>query len=393
MNKTIGTPEGTRDRLFAECAAFRRVERAVEQVFRRQGYCEMTTPNVEYYDAVSAAGHPIAQEAMLKIVDRTGKILVLRPDCTVAIGRVAATKLTGLPLPLRLYYNGQMVFRSDDANTGARSEIDQCGAELIGAAGLRGDLEVLSLAIAALDACGLTDYHIEIGHAGYFGALLEALDLPDTLKLRLRQTLESKEITAYRALLRPYGDTPAGQALLALPRLFGGPEVLEQAKGLCRDPAAQAVLQYLETLCGVLSGAGLSDRVQLDLGLVLTIEYYTGMVFRGYSRGAASNVLSGGRYDKLIGRFGQDLPATGFALDVEAVASCLEQPPHMPPETVVYYALPCLGAARELVDRLPAGTAMLSCADTPEAAEREAGSLGASRLILLTETGKREVAL
>ena len=176
MSKTIGTPEGTRDRLFAECASFRQVEDAVTEVFRRQGYCEMTTPNVEYYDAISAAGHPLPQEAMMKIVDRTGKILVMRPDCTVAMGRVAATKLTGLPLPLRLYYN-QMVFRSDDVNTGARSEIDQCGVELIGAKGLRGDLEVLSMAIAALDACGLTDYHIEIGHAGYFGALVEALGL------------------------------------------------------------------------------------------------------------------------------------------------------------------------------------------------------------------------
>ena len=151
MNKTIGTPEGTRDWLFAECAAFRRVERAVTEQFRRWGYCEMTTPNVEYYDMISAAGHPLPQESMLKIVDRTGKILVMRPDCTVAMGRLAATKLRGLPRPLRLYYH-QMVFRSDDLHTGARSEIDQCGVELIGADGVRADLEVISLAIDALDA-------------------------------------------------------------------------------------------------------------------------------------------------------------------------------------------------------------------------------------------------
>lgn len=392
MKKTIGTPEGTRDRLFAECAAFRRVEQAVTDVFRRQGYCEMITPNVEYYDLITAAGQPLSQESMMKIVDRTGKILVMRPDCTVAMGRVAATKLKGLPLPLRLYYN-QMVFRSDDINTGARSEIDQCGAELIGASGLRADLEVISLAISALDACGLEDYHIELGHIGYFSALLEALPLDQDQKERLRALVEAKEFTAYTELLAPYQDTPAGQALQRLPRLFGGPEVLERAKENCPSQEALGALDYLETLYEVLKNAGLGDRVQFDLGLIHTIEYYTGLVFRGYGRGAASNVLSGGRYDRLIEKFGQAMPATGFALDVEAVASCLTLPEHRRPETVVFYDLSRLGAARELVESLPTGTAMLSCVETAAAAKIEAQGLGARRLIILDQNGQQEVAL
>ena len=392
MKKTIGTPEGTRDRLFAECAGCRQVAEAVTNAFRRQGYCELLTPNVEFYDLISTAGHPLSQEAMLKIVDRTGKILVMRPDNTVAIGRVAATKLKGLPLPLRLYYD-QTVFRSDDANTGARSEIDQCGVELIGASGLRADLEVLELAISALDACGLEEYHIEIGHAGYFGALLRQLDLPQDQREELRALAERKEYTAYRALLEPCRDTPAGKALWELPRLFGGPEVLEQAKGLCADPEAAEVLGYLETLYSVLQTAGLSHRVRFDLGLIHTIEYYTGMVFRGYGLGAASNVLSGGRYDKLIGRFGERMPAAGFGLDVEAVAACLPQPEHRKPETLVYYGLQFLGRAREIVQSMPAGTAMLSCAGSEQEARAEANFLGASRLWVLDEHGEREVVL
>lgn len=383
MQKTIGTPEGTRDRLFAECAACRRVETAVTEVFRRQGYCELTTPSVEYYDMIAAAGHPMSQESMMKIVDRTGKILVMRPDNTVAIGRVAATKLRGLPLPLRLYYN-QTVFRSDDVHTGARSEIDQCGVELIGAEGLRADLEVISLAIHALDACGLRDYHIEIGHAGYFGALVRKLELPEETERRLRSLLENKELTAYEAALEDYRSTPAGTALGQLPRLFGGVEVLEQAEKICPDEAAAEVISYLRTLHEVLKSAGLSQRVQFDLGLVHTIEYYTGIVFRGYGQGAAGNVLSGGRYDKLIGQFGAPMSATGFALDVEAVADCLPEPEHQKPETVVYYTLDRLGAARSYVEAQPVGTAMLSCEDCPEKARQEAANLGAKRLILLT---------
>ena len=350
----------------------------------------MTTPYVEYYDLISAAGHPMSQESMLKIIDRTGKILVMRPDCTVAMGRVAATKLTGLPLPLRLYYN-QTVFRSDDVNTGARSEIDQCGVELIGSSGIRADLEVISMAIAALEACGLEDYHIEIGHAGYFDALLDALSLDDSDRQLLKALVEAKEFTAYAEFLSKYPDTPAAGALLRLPRLYGGPEVLESAP--CPNDAAQTVLSYLKQLYRVLHDAGLSDRVQFDLGLIHTIEYYTGMVFRGYGRGAAGNVLSGGRYDKLIGRFGQEVPATGFALDIEAIASCMEQPEHLPPNTVVWYDLNSLGEARKIVASEPEGTAMLSCAENAEEARAEAIGLHAKLLILVENGIRREVLL
>ena len=195
MNRTIGTPEGTRDRLFAECAACRAVQRAATALFQRRGYSELTTPNVEYYDISPAAGHPLSQESMMKCVERTGKLLVMRPDNTVAIGRVAATKLSALPLPLRLYYN-QTVFRSDDINTGARTEIDQCGIELIGAQGIRADLEILSMAIDALEACGVTDYHIEIGHVGYFSALLEGLGASEETQNTLRQLVEKKDFVA-----------------------------------------------------------------------------------------------------------------------------------------------------------------------------------------------------
>lgn len=392
MHVTIGTPEGTKDRLFAECAACRQVEKAVTGLFKRWGYCEVTTPNVEYFDVISATGHPLSQESMMKIVDRTGKIMVMRPDTTVAIGRVAATKMDTLPLPLRLYYN-QTVFRSDELNTGAKSEIDQCGVELIGVSGVRADLEMIALAVDVLDACGLRDYHIEIGHAGYFSALLSRLNLSEELRQSLRELVEKKDFVAYRAALQPYGDTEAGKALLALPRLFGGVEVLESAKQLCPDEVAVQVIAYLETIYEVLSEAGLSDRVQFDLGLIQNIEYYTGMIFRGFTEGAGSNVISGGRYDRLIGCFGEEVPATGFAVDVEAVAGCRQIPVHEKPRTLIWYELGQLGRAKELVAAEPKQTAMLSCASTAEEAVEEARRLGAVRLILIDRNETREVAL
>lgn len=392
MKKTIGTPEGTRDRLFAECSAARQIRHAATDVFRRHGYSELTTPNVEYYDVITTTGHPLPQESMMKIVDRTGKILVMRPDNTVAIGRVAATKLHSLPLPLRLYYD-QTVFRSDDINTGARSEMDQCGVELLGASGIRADLEVITLAIRTMEACGLQDYHVEIGHAGYFTALLEMLSLPEEKQVELRELVEQKNFVAYSQWLSPYRDTEAGRALLALPRLFGGAEVLDKAGTLCSAPGAEAVVEYLTTLYRVLQAAGLSDRVRFDLSLVQSIEYYTGMIFRGYGQGAGSSVLSGGRYDKLIGHFGKDIPATGFALDVEAVADCLLKEEHEKPETLIWYSLTKLGRAMELLGDQKAQTAMLSCAPDLEKAREEARIIGAKRLLWVDECGEGEEML
>ena len=392
MNRTIGTPEGTRDRLFAECAACRAVQQAATALFQRRGYSELTTPNVEYYDIIPAAGHPLSQESMMKCVERTGKLLVMRPDNTVAIGRVAATKLGGLPLPLRLYYN-QTVFRSDDINTGARTEIDQCGIELIGAQGIRADLEILSMAIDALEACGVADYHIEIGHVGYFSALLEGLGASEDVQNALRQLVEKKDFVAYRAMLRAYLQTEAGKALWDLPRMFGGPQVLEQARKHSGNEGAQNAISYLEEIYGVLSKAGLSDHVQFDLGLIQNIEYYTGMIFRGFVQGAGSNVISGGRYDRLIGQFGKEIPATGFGLDVDAVAGCRALPEHFRPKTLIWYDLGCLRQARRRLEQEPEQTAMLSASDSPERAAEEATRLGATRLIILDKTGEREAAL
>lgn len=392
MNMTIGTPEGTRDRLFAECAVCREVERAATQLFQHRGYSELTTPNLEYFDVISAAGHPMKQETMIKCVERTGKLLIMRPDNTVAIGRVAASKLSRLPLPLRLYYN-QTVFRSDELHTGARTEIDQCGVELIGAEGLRADLEVLSMAVDALDACGLRDYHIEIGHVGFFAALLEALPLEQTEKQKLRSSVEKKDFVSYRGQLRKLRDTQEGRALWQLPRLFGGAEVLAQARALTREPRALAAIDYLEEIYQQMLRSGLGARIQFDLGLIQNMEYYTGIIFRGFVPGAGSNVISGGRYDRLFGQFGKDFSATGFGLDVEAVSGCLSAPEHKRPATIVWYQTGCLAQARALLDTLPVQSAMLSCQEEPGAAAEEAKNLGASRLILITEQGQEEVAL
>ena len=317
----VNTPEGTRDRLFAECADRRRVQNTLTRLFADKGYTEVSTPETEHYDLFVMSGNPLPQEDLLKVIDRSGKILVLRPDCTVPIARVAATKLRSMPLPQRLYYN-ETVFRDRQAHRGGSSEIAQCGVELIGAAGQEADGEIIALAAEALRAVSPRPFHIELGYVGLFRALAEELGLDAAQTEQMRRLIEAKHFAALSDFLAPYRGQPVCGALAKLSQLFGGPEVLDEAEALI---GPRKELSSLKTLHQYLLEKGLGSRVRFDLGLVNRIDYYTGVVFRGYVEGAGAPVLSGGRYDHLVGKFGRPAPAIGFSVDVDAVAGCAAQ--------------------------------------------------------------------
>lgn len=388
MSTTIRTPEGTRDRLFGECRERRNIQKSLLGLFRRRGFDEVSTPEVEFYDLFLRSGNPMPQEQLLKIIDRGGKIMVMRPDCTAPIARVHAAKLKHLPMPQRLYYD-QTVFRSGQEHRGGRSEIAQCGVELIGAQGLRADVETLALAADSLKSCGLDGFHIEVGHVGYFQALVKALRLPEQEAETIRALIEGKNFAALADFLVPYADTVPGKALDRLPYLFGGVEVLDQAEALFPDDS----LTYLRRVYEELDAAGYGDCFRFDLGLVHQIDYYTGVVFRGYALGAADSVLSGGRYDGLLAAFGPNTPATGFAVDVDAVAGCLRPVEPVALEVMIHYATGCLAAALAALDSFAAGSAQLSPWETVEESRALAQSKGAKTLLVLDQEGKRRETL
>lgn len=387
MNYTINTPEGTRDRLFAECRDRRRVQSALTVQFRRRGYAEVSTPEVEFYDLFLQSGNPMPQEAMLKLIDRSGKIMVMRPDCTAPIARVAATKLQAMPLPQRLYYD-QTVFRSGAEHRGGSSEIAQCGVELIGAAGGKADLEMVALAVDALRSCGVARFHVELGHAGFFRALAARMDMDGETVEQMRQLIEGKNFAALNDLLEPYQGQSAYAALKRLSRLFGGVEVLDEAEALAGE---HETLEYLRSLWTELEAAGYGNYLRFDLGLVHQIDYYTGVVFRGYVEGAGNAVLSGGRYDGLAAAFGRSAPATGFAIDVDAVAACLEaeEPPKL--EVLVHFGPGQLARALAAVDSRPAGTCELSPCGVLGDSLTLARDKGAVGVLAFGEAGERLV--
>lgn len=185
------TPEGTRDFLFEESDALRRIERGLSELFKEKGYKKVITPTVEFFDVFNRESAGTLPENLYSMTDAYGRLLVLRPDSTLPIARIAATRLKGAELPIRLYYN-QNVFSRRKKLTGRNDETSQSGIELIGVNGIRADIEVIETAIEALKVCGAPDYKIEIGHAGFFKALCDELSAPQEGKNDINEYMEQK---------------------------------------------------------------------------------------------------------------------------------------------------------------------------------------------------------
>lgn len=315
------TPEGTNDLLFEECLARRYVEKTLTKVFRSHGFNEVVTPGLEFYDVFQSESSGISQEVMYKMTDRRGRLVVMRPDSTMPIARLTATRLQNRPKPIRLFYT-QPVYRNNPGLTGRSDETVQTGIELLGASGMRADLEVIATAVEALGTC-VPNFRLELGHAGFFRALAEQLPVSDDLREDIRRTIESKDYAALNAILDGLGNSRQVTAMRRLPRLFGGEEVFGQAAPLCSDEKSGQTIEYLHELYRSLTQLGLDNKIIVDLGLVQRNDYYTNIIFSAYVEGCGDAVLLGGRYDNLLGCFDLPMPAIGFAINVDAIVKIM----------------------------------------------------------------------
>ena len=292
-NKNI--PDGTTDIIFDKTLYIKKAVEMFNNVYEDLNFKEIMTPTIEYYDVFDFSGQPIPQEMMYKMTDGNGRLLVLRPDNTTPIARVVATKLKDsrdCDL-LKIYYN-QNVFRTTGGYSGMKNEIIQSGIEIIGVNGIKTDVYYIETAIKILKSTGL-NFKLEIGHAGFYKSMINSENLTET----------EKE---------------------TIPQLFGGSEVIDKARSLAGgNKDAQEVLDYFQRLYNLLETAGYSEHIIIDLGIVHEIDYYTGLVIGGYVEGIGESVLVGGRYDNLIASFGIDLPAVGFAVNVNLIAKALEK--------------------------------------------------------------------
>ncbi|MDR1754778.1 MAG: ATP phosphoribosyltransferase regulatory subunit [Eubacterium sp.] len=317
------TPEGTRDLLFEECIARRKVEEKLHKLFGGYGYSEVITPGIEFYDVFYSKKRYLSPENMYKLTDSNGRLIVIRPDSTLPIARLVGTRLKGERLPLKLYYS-QNIFRVNPKNSGRDDEITQSGIEIIGGETYFSDFEALSLASEVLKSVDVSDFHIEIGDCGFFKDLIGELGLSRGYSEDIRVLIESKNYPELERALKPYESVKASKALTELPKLFGGREVFDKAREIFFvNKKLSDLLDGLNLLYDNLADLYGEKFVGVDLGMVNKINYYTGILFRGYVEGFGTPIISGGRYDTLLSDYGENLSAIGFAVNVNSAAKIL----------------------------------------------------------------------
>lgn len=316
-------PQGTRTYLFEEAAHKRFLEQAIHSTLRGRGFQEIVTPQIEYYDSAVIGLTETERNRIIRFTEGdSGRLVALRADITSQIARSAATHLSGRPLPLRLCYTGS-VFRTARTGKNEQYVLHQYGMEIMGHAGPEADIEIILAATSALGAALPGSFAISLGHAGFIASLLGGLG-PELMSA-VKRALEKKDKTALCLLLDSETDKGVANKIIALTSLYGGEEVLREAAKLCGDNRMQkAALDNLTAVYDALKTARLGENITIDLGDMRGFGYYTGTTMEFFSESGLP-IGSGGRYDNLVKRFGPDLPAVGFAFDLDRMIDALRR--------------------------------------------------------------------
>ncbi len=322
----LHTPEGVQDILEEECIIKREIERRIGNIFQSYSYYEIQSPSFEFYDVFAGESGLIEQETMYKFFDHQGRILALRPDITTSIARIIATKCKGMVSPRRLCYIGN-TFRYDEPYQGAKlREFTQAGIELIGVNTPAADAEVIAVTINALLASGLDEFQIEIGQVDFFKGLMEQTGLDEHDIEKMRVLIDAKDSLGIKELVQSYGlEKELQELILNIPTLFGSIEIIDQVEKKTLNNCSLKALQNLRQIYNILVDYDLEQYISIDLGMVKSINYYTGTIFKGFTHGLGFPVCSGGRYDGLINEFGENIPAMGVAIGINRLMSALDR--------------------------------------------------------------------
>jgi ATP phosphoribosyltransferase regulatory subunit len=311
-------PPGTRDVLPDEMRELRRLHLALIEVFESRGYGEVATPAIEY-DEVLARGDGRTADSAYRFFDERGDLLALRSDMTIPIARLVASRYENAEPPLRLCYLAN-AFRAVRPQRGQMREFAQAGVELIGAPAPGGTAEVVEVLEAALDAAGLDRAVIGLGDADLYRQLLTEFGVEGEPRDSILERLATHDLVGLEAELSELegiGDEQVATCV-ALSQMRGGREVLDEAREIGGSVVARATARIQETF-EALESRGVADRVQIELGLLRDLGYYSGAILEVYDPTLGHVLGGGGRYDELLKRFGVNLPAAGFALYLERV--------------------------------------------------------------------------
>ena len=315
-------PKGLRDLLPDEVKVIRNMEKKAAQLFSSYAYEDVMTPTFEYLEVIEA-GRGSRREDLFLFVDREGGILSLRPEVTGSIARMASIHLHDADFPRRLFYMAN-VFRHVQPQLAQYREFRQTGVELLGAEGIWADAEVINIAVKLLEIMGLKSFKISINQLPIFNSLLDESGLNSEDRSLVRQLVEEKDLVELYRLLEGLDiDDELKDTIAALPVLHGGLEVIKRIPYVEKNRKASAAVEELIKIYDALKLYGATSHIVVDMGVLRNLDYYTGLVFEGYSPDLGYGLLGGGRYDNLLGQFGLSCPATGFALHMDRLALVL----------------------------------------------------------------------
>lgn len=331
--KQIQIPTGMRDTILDDAVRKDHLKKRIDTVYESYGYRKIETPLIEFYSTYQYAFSSIREGEMYKFIDEDGSILALRTDMTLPIARVCAAKYANINPPYRFRYASN-VYKVRQHFAGKRNEVTDCGIELIGADSTA-DLEVLACALDVMKVIEADDYTFEIGNSNFFKKACESAQLMESDAKTLADLVDRKSMVELREYLDGTGlNKTIKDFFMSLP-LLSGKNALVEAKKVSFNDSLQEVILGMEELEKELQLLGYNGHVQFDFGKVPHLDYYTGIIFEGYVSGVGTSVLSGGRYDNLLAKFGRDLPACGFGVKLDYLLDILHEPIEKPLR--VYY--------------------------------------------------------
>jgi ATP phosphoribosyltransferase regulatory subunit len=378
-------PEYVEDVLPAEAHRVEMLRRRLLDLFFGHGYVLVMPPMIEYLESLlTGTGHDLGLKTFTLVDQLSGRTLGIRADTTPQVARIDAHLLNRQGVT-RLCYCGPVLHAVPSGLNRTREPL-QLGAELYGHAGVESDIEVQRLMLAALAAAGIRDIHLDIGHVGLFRALVNGAGISAELEADLFLALQAKDVPTLRELTAGM-ERVARDALLLLPELFGGVEVIELAeRHLPAYPEVDHALTQLRRIGTALAGAG--SALLIDLAELRGYHYHSGVVFTAYASGHRHAVALGGRYDEVGRAFGRARPATGFSVDLRELASLVREDGRRPGILAPYSDDPAL--AREVESLRSCGETVII--DLP-GHEGRRGELGCDRMLQLYDGAWRVVEI
>jgi len=324
-NVTIVTPRGFRDVLPGEADWREALKARAMEAIALWGYEPVETPTLEVLEVLELGGQ--LGKAPFKLFDSDGKLLVLRPDVTIPVARMVASRLATSKGPFRLRYC-QPVFREEETHKGQSREFTQIGVEFIGEQGAASDAEVILLLIDALKACGLKEFTVAICTVGVLRELLQYLvekaGASEDWRRAVLSACHRHNLVEIETLTKNSQiDGHLQSVLLRLLSIRGGKAAIQQCRDLVEEIGCSDGLDELARTYEIIEALGLSEFVSVDFSVMSAFDYYTGLVLEAYAPRIGTVLGGGGRYDNMTEAFGRKAPAAGFAFNLDRVMMAL----------------------------------------------------------------------